>query len=659
MTRRLNIITAACVAAIAMLLGACTSDMFFHDPDQEVQLTSSVAFIINDEAAMTRGVPVDNIRQLRDFRADAYLHRGGQAQTYFSNKRQFAASGAGIYLSDPAYFWPNEPYDTMSFVAVAPFDVAQNLNISTQGNFTYTVPANATDQCDLMQATARGVECPPPGVRERAPVPLNFKHLLTQVRFVFGANVSNYWRNLTVYSIRIENLSAAGTWDAAAGAWQNLDAQTNAFELTAPTEGIRRPYGQGEKEIWDKEYTMFLMPQILPTGARVAVDMSYQHSAASHEAMERRTYYLYLDGKKLEPGHTVTVEINSNLTGDCEILNTDGSDVELRPLSWAAQELSLMLARSGGADALTIKVAPECRSYASVSSGTSGNVPGSECDASGVFTLHIAENTAPSDRFIRLIIHTGHDEMSDLNDHYVVFKQRGFTSYGSFIDDPDYVDTPMPWGFNWPAPLKAVFSYTDPGFCNFEYLTINNELHQWVTKGALDFTLDYDILRTLVRRPNSTSDGLGNTRTINTSCEIVYPFKAVSFVWQEFSLYDDLTVGGVSLSGTEFENTYGGYNTSAVLEAIKLNPTGELGGNDLLSFVPHDALKRYLPAIEELETIAGSSSTPLLPGRTYWSSTVDTDGEPMALRINTDGSYTRLKPGADTQCYVHPVKTLQ
>lgn len=660
MTPRHHTIASSCAAAMAILLTACASDTFFHDPAEELALTPAVSFFLADHG-QSRGIPVDSLKQLKDFRADAYLHRGGASQPFFSNKKQVPASAAGVYQSDHVYLWPTEQGDKMSFVAVAPYDVARNLNITEDGEFTYTVPDDPLDQCDLMFAKATDVECPvrQPGenIGRRAPVPLNFSHILTQVRFVFGRNTANYWRKLTIHSIRVENVAATGTWTGTA--WTGLDAPTHAYQLDGDTSTVRK-WGTTEKEIWSKEYTMFLMPQTLPTGARVVVYMSHLASASSDDAVTRDTWCLYLDGKKLLPGHTVNVEINANYTHDITVCDDAGNPIQnIHPLSPNEQHITLQLARNAGAEGAEIIVAKECRSFASVS--TQGSRPDTTC-AGNVFTLHIDRNTSSSDRFIRLVIYPGHEEKGTGADHIVVLKQRGQSNYGSFSDAPGYVDSIMPWGFNWPTPMKAVYTFDYPQFVNISYQSfVASNIGQWSTKGADDITVDYDVLRGLVRRPNSTSNGLANTRAVNTLCWLLNPFDVIRY-FEGAGLFGDsytLEINGAVYDVQGYQNTYVPYGEGAVWKALKQNNTGLEGGIPHSEFVFSHNIHTYLPAIEELETIADSGSGALEAGRTYWSSTIDNDGEPWALTINADGTRTRCKPGAATGAYVHPVRVVQ
>lgn len=664
MTLPARINAAFWTAAMSLFMAACSSDVLTEDMTGRLGLSPSISFVLSDDTIATRGVPVNSLGDLKDFRADAYLHRGGVSTPYFQNEKQYDVTTGGVFRSDNASLWPSEQGDRMAFVALSPWAVATNLTISEQGDFTYTVPDNVSDQCDLMLATATDVECPistaSGTISDRDPVPLQFHHLLTQVRFVFGDNVANYWRDLTVHSVRVENVAATGTWSQTDLAWSVADPPTHSFEIAADTTGPgsgERPHGEREMEIWNRGYTMFLIPQTLPTGARVAVDMSHSiFTGSGDEYTRRKTYYIYLDGKVLLQGHTVTIEINSNDTGDNEVLNPDGTDVELRPLPAKGQATTFILARSGGADAMRITLAPECRGFATVSSDLSSS-PDVTCLLNAEFTIHTTDNTSSSDRFIRFVISNAHGAAS-IHDYIVVLKQRGRVSYGSFIDDPDYTETLLPWGFNWPSPLGVSFHYDENAWMiNLDYPLIEQAIGSWSSRGTDYISLNYDMLRSLVRSSGSLSDGLTNTREINAHTVFLKPTTAMLFASQNLTC-DIVRVNGEEITYDQFKTRYPSIDLSAVMEAVGLNTTDHYGGLVGVDHVIDNDIISYLPAIMELETMARDSNTSLEKGRTYWSSTVDTDGEPLALTINSDGTFIRTKPGASTLAYVHPVRKI-
>lgn len=670
------------VAAIAaVFLTACSSDTFPWDSDEPLPLSPTVTFTLAD-ADGSRGFPIDSLKQLKDFRADAYLHRDANSRLYFSERYESAVgkdSLVGVYRSENAYLWPKQQGDKMSFVAVAPYSVAKDLNISQQGSFTYTVPDSVFDQCDLMFASATDVNCPTStpnnGIAMREPVPLKFKHLLTQVRFVFGRDIYNYWRNLKVHSVRVENVASTGTWNPESTTWTNLSQPVASYEIVATPDSLHsgpgeKPHSEEETEIWLPGYSMFLMPQTLPEGSRVAVDMSYIPSAeqGTENFIIRDTCYIYLDNKKLLPGHTVIVEINSNYTFDCEVVNDDGSDVELRPLSPKAGTYRFRINWNAGGSGWEAYIDPLNRGFAYLSTPTNPT-PGDSCVVSGDFTVHTTDNNSPNDRFIRIVLTPAHGDAGG-HDHFVVLKQRGMTAgYGTF-DDTNYPDTEQIWGFDWPTPFNVVAQYEDSTpfskfLRNLDYGTFFESFNlAWISKqeanGIPNITFDYDALRNSVRTANSPSDGLTNSKSINTLCHFPTPFEAVRYLWENSVDLESLNVNGTTITEEiDFNKVVHPYDHSAVMEAVWHN--GIFGGatTEGSKYVDSETIKVYLPSIEELETIAGTGGNPLVPGRTYWSSTVNAQGNPIALQINTDGSTARITPGASTSAWVHAVKAVQ
>lgn len=647
-----------------LLLAACsTDDLPAGGQSEALTPTPVVSFSISDGAA-TRGVPVDSVRDLADFRADAYLHRGGVSTSYFQNEKQYEQTDSGVFRCDNGYFWPHQAGDEMAFVALAPWSVASGLAITEQGDFTYTVPANARDQQDLLFAAASGVPCPAPvstGIAMREPVPLTFRHLLTQVRFVFGPRSADFFRLLTVHSVAIEQVASTGTWHADTGTWGDIGPQTNTFRIEADSTAAgtgKRPYTTTETPMWQKEYTMFLLPQTLPQDARVAVDMSHIISKVGGSAV-RRTFYIYLDGKQLLPGHTVNVEVNANYYNDIYLHNPDGTDVELRPLPAQGQDRTFSVASNIGQGSLTIALAPECAAYATISTDTHPTPTNGTSNLSNTFTLHTTDNTEAADRFIRIYIAEGHEGYIDpLRDHLFVLKQRGQnTGYGDFSDDPAHQDTMSPWGFNWTTPLRFTAHYDMPIFASLDYgVYENTTVKSWVTLNGGDIHYDYTTLRTLARTPNSRTDGRANTIAINNSCFFITPFGAMHFLDGSTSGGYTWRIGNEDTDLTHIENQYASYEPSAVMQAVDVNGAIGFGGTNNDKFVSSQNINYYLPAIEQLKTIALAPDTPLVPGRTYWSSTVAPDGEPVALQIGSDGNATEIQPGADTQAYVHPVR---
>lgn len=641
------------VYAAALLLAACSDETPWDGTAESLALSREICFTATD-GAVTRGTPVNTITDLSDFRADAYLDRSTQPTQPFFTERQHSPSANGVFRADHSYLWPDNTGDRMSFVAVAPYDAVAGTNISRDGGFTYTVPTDVASQPDLMFATADDVDCATDSNGLHAPVQLTFRHLLTQVRFVFTDNDYNHFRSFEVQSVKLENASSRGTWKPEDRMWANLDAPTSTYEITASPDsthaGIGKyRYGVTGQEVWQEGYSMFLMPQTLPDNALLTVCTRHRTSSADDTIMEE-TYTLSLAGKQLMPGHTVTVEINSNYTYDVHVANVDGSDFQLRALTPVAQELPLRLAWSGGGDALTVVIDDACRSYAHIQGPNGADV--SQTLVSSSFTLRIDANLTTSDRFIKLHIYPGHDTNSDEEYLFVVKQRCGFTDYG---EDEGMPDIEAPWGFNWTQSQQLAFVYDNLTFMNLEY---NDNVYpknaQWIKKEQSSIIYDYDVLRSLVRQPNSETDGLANVMAINNILTFRYALDPFLFFWSNTFL-EEVYVNGIETSDlSTFIEDHSDWNVNAVAEAMRNIYTDRNGGMGYES-ADNDDIIQYLPAIAQLEAIVDSESSPLVAGRTYWSSTVNASGNPVALKINDDGFHIRVTPDASTPCWIHSV----
>lgn len=637
------------VCAAALLLASCSDETPWDGAAESLALSREICFAASDGSA-TRGTPISAITDMRDFRADAYLNR---SETPYFSERQHSPASNGVFRADHSYLWPGNAGDRMSFVAVAPYAAVASTAISRDGSFTYTVPTDVASQPDLMFATADDVDCATDADGLHAPVPLTFRHLLTQVRFVFTDNDHNHFRGLQVLSVRLENVSARGTWNPAENAWGSLDAPTSTYEITYSPDsthaGIGKyQYGGAGQEVWQEGYSMFLMPQTLPDDALLTVRTSHKTSSDYDETSEN-TYTLSLAGKQLLPGHIVTVEINSNYTFDVHVANADGTPFQLRALAPQAQELPLLLMWNGAGAGYTVLIDEACRGYARFNGRTGDEAYRS---SQNQFTLCIDANLTTSDRFIKLHVFPGHKSNWDESDYLFAVKQRcGFTDDGEGGGLPDFE---APWGFDWTTPLQVEFVYDSPLSLYLEYDIVLPTGTAWISKGTSSIIYDYGELRRLARQPNSETDGLANVSAINNILTFRHPLDPLRY-FSENTSADTEKVNGAEASIIDFIAAHSDWNISAVEEAMQSIYTIDQGGTNYFSG-SNSNITLYLPAIAQLETLADMEPSPLVAGRTYWSSTVNASGEPVALQVSADGTHTRTTPGASTSCWVHPVR---
>ena len=211
-----------------------------------------------DEQTLTRGVPVtkDNFEK---FHVLAYWSKNGTLVDQFYMDED-AANNGSVWSTDQIYYWPGADH-SFQFYAWAPTDAEKLTTPSTPQSkeLSYTVPANAAEQKDIVVATTTEIR----GDNNNA-VPLTFKHICTAVRFAVGSQMQPG----QIKSVALKGVKNAGTYNMANGAWTLGDA-TADFSQTLDKEPTGNE-GNGD-EITSAEGTFMMLPQILPADAMIKV----------------------------------------------------------------------------------------------------------------------------------------------------------------------------------------------------------------------------------------------------------------------------------------------------------------------------------------------------------------------------------------------------
>lgn len=211
-----------------------------------------------DEQTLTRGVPVtkDNFEK---FHVLAYWSKNGTLVDQFYMDED-ATNNGSVWSTDQIYYWPGADH-SFQFYAWAPTDADKLTTPSTPQSkeLSYTVPANAAEQKDIVVATTTEIR----GDNNNA-VPLTFKHICTAVRFAVGSQMQPG----QIKSVALKGVKNAGTYNMANGAWTLGDA-TADFSQTLDKETTGNE-GNGD-EITSAEGTFMMLPQILPADAMIKV----------------------------------------------------------------------------------------------------------------------------------------------------------------------------------------------------------------------------------------------------------------------------------------------------------------------------------------------------------------------------------------------------
>ena len=178
------------------------------------------------------------------------------------------------YDSDAIYPWPGE--GTLNFVALgnAPASgLTANMNGTAVESFTYTVPASATAQNDIVVATLNDVLGSANSTQA-----LDFKHIMSAVQFKVGTKMARG----KIKSITINNIKTTGSYNVTTGTWTpNTDSKgsyTAAFSST-DANGNYEPNDKNNGDIInDGACTFMMMPQVLDADAEVVVEFIYDNA---------------------------------------------------------------------------------------------------------------------------------------------------------------------------------------------------------------------------------------------------------------------------------------------------------------------------------------------------------------------------------------------
>ncbi len=142
----------------------------------------------------------------------------------------YKRDASGVYKSQDIRYWPGDASATLDFYAFTPYSPDGLTLPQTKSSTTlsYTVPADASLQTDLMLATNKGVA----GNYNQA-VALTFSHLLAGVRVRFHETPEGW----SIKSVNFKNIHLSGTLDFAAGdpLWTMTDASTASATASGVT----------------------------------------------------------------------------------------------------------------------------------------------------------------------------------------------------------------------------------------------------------------------------------------------------------------------------------------------------------------------------------------------------------------------------------------
>lgn len=287
-------ITACTRAAVLSLLGGDSADsLFLH-----VTLSDSIpsaGTVVSDSD--TRAAPVTGDTFYNAFAISGYAFDGVWNESLtpdFIYDTEVRKQG-GDWTLTPDIFWPAGE-KSVRFFAYAPYNgsglILSAANQTGTPVLTYTVPDAVADQSDLMTA-APSVN----GPGDHEAVALNFKHVLTAVKFVVGDDMTPG----RVTKITLKGIYANAEQAIGGTVWTGYGSTADfSQELDFTSEGT-----PGE-QINTPEATFMMLPQTLPPTAAIEVEFTDNYTGAEH------TLSAAIAGGVWPMGYTVTYRISTS-----------------------------------------------------------------------------------------------------------------------------------------------------------------------------------------------------------------------------------------------------------------------------------------------------------------------------------------------------------
>lgn len=287
----------------------------------------------------TKGTQVAGINSF-DVAAFYYADASQDGSLLFTETVTDGATGT-------TYYWPS--FGTLNFVAVYPAGILNGGNNADNGNavqtiaddsgnlqsFTYEIPSDIAQQQDVMVAVTKGVNNSETG----APVPMNFKHLLSAVRFKVGKMLATRINSLTLSGVKGGEVTIS--YDSESDAWVYEASSDNvSYSPIYTVDGAPNidTYGLAEGNYItsnENEMVMFVMPQTLD-GAKISINYTELITGTTQENIEAilplhswvagqtNTYIININAKTLQitiptppdaDAHYVRVDMGYDLSG--------------------------------------------------------------------------------------------------------------------------------------------------------------------------------------------------------------------------------------------------------------------------------------------------------------------------------------------------------
>ena len=282
----------------------------------------------NDVTSKTRGKEVDNSSFPNNFGLYGYIYNSDQSWENNGSELQPTIKNEQITKGDT---WTSSTYlpgqtKKMALFAYAPYinaGIAVNAGISVidgkgAPQLTYTIDSDVSKQIDLLVANSLDV------VGNESSVELDFKHALTAVKFAIGT-IPGFTK---ITKIVISGVKNSGTLSLYGDNW-NLNDDTASYTIEKEIDLSTSGHITGSSND-----LMLLMPQTLPSGAKLEVTMAND--------IGTKTFSTDLTGV-WKKGYTVTYQLSVDrvagefhfeVTPSTTSIPKEGGDIELKVKSY-------------------------------------------------------------------------------------------------------------------------------------------------------------------------------------------------------------------------------------------------------------------------------------------------------------------------------------
>ena len=279
---------------------------------------------LGKDEALTRATPVNDMSTYGSFSVFAAFYQGAwspASQTMnFMYNVPVSLSGS-VWSSQPDYYWPGRDYK-VRFYAYAPIDAqfvpSRQDGVANDFYIKYIVSTDVSKQKDLL--IAKSAEY---AGNHGSIVPLEFKHVLTAVRFVVGDDM----KAGTVNKVRLRNITSGGVYYpetgyvgilVGQGIVKDFEQELNKVTDGTPGTAITEPF-----------QTFMLPPQGFTDDSSV-IEIVFTDDEGEH------TLSASLKDQMWNSGTTVTYKISTSsinwdyhldVTGPSEYSYAGGTDV--------------------------------------------------------------------------------------------------------------------------------------------------------------------------------------------------------------------------------------------------------------------------------------------------------------------------------------------